>query len=149
MPNETAQINPVPAPTPVEERRLPFAYAKRQGVLVHQWENGRVKVWCRPDVDSNALAEVRRYLGAPLVLQPLELDKFDYLLRQAYEQGSTEAMEIMEDMGDDVDLSRIAQQLPEPEDLVESQDDSPIIRLLNAVLTQAVKENASDIHSEP
>jgi general secretion pathway protein E len=149
MPNETAQINPVPAPTSVEERRLPFAYAKRQGVLVQQWENGHVKVWCRPDVDSNALAEVRRYLGAPLVLQPLEKDKFDYLLRQAYEQGSTEAMEIMEDMGDDVDLSRIAQQLPEPEDLLESEDDAPIIRLLNALLTQAVKENASDIHIEP
>jgi len=132
-----------------EARRLPFAYAKRHGVLVSQWENGRAVIWCRPDVSSAALAEVRRYLGAPLVLQPLELGKFDSLLRQAYEQGSAEAMEIMEDMGDDMDLSRIAQQLPEPEDLLESEDDAPIIRLLNALLTQAVKENASDIHIEP
>jgi general secretion pathway protein E len=128
---------------------LPFAYAKRNGVLVNRWEDGYAVVWCRPDVDSNVLTEVRRYLGAPVMLEPLEADKFDYLLRQAYEQGSTEAMEIMEDMGDDVDLSRIAQQLPEPEDLLESEDDAPIIRLLNALLTQAVKENASDIHIEP
>ena len=134
---------------PPGERRLPFAYAKRHGVLIHQWEDGRALLWCRPDVNSAALAEVRRYLGAPLVLQPLEPGKFDALLRQAYEQGSTEAMEIMEDMGGDMDLSRIAQDLPEPEDLLESEDDAPIIRLLNALLTQAVKENASDIHIEP
>lgn len=86
---------------------------------------------------------------APVSLQTLDSDKFDYLLRQAYEQGSSEAMDIMGDMGDDMDLYRIAQQLPEPEDLLESQDDAPIIRLLNALLTQAVKENASDIHIEP
>jgi general secretion pathway protein E len=142
----------LPAPGDVHrggERRLPFAYAKRHGVLVQQWQDGRAHLWCRPDVSSAALAEIRRCLGAPLVLQPLEPGKFDTLLRQAYEQGSTEAMEIMEDMGDDMDLSRIAQALPEPEDLLESEDDAPIIRLLNAVLTQAVKENASDIHIEP
>lgn len=128
---------------------MPFAYAKRHGVLVNQWEGGHVVLWCRPDVTRVALAEVRRYLAAPLVLQPMEPGKFDTLLRQAYEQGSTEAMEIMEDMGGDLDLSRIAQDLPEPEDLLESEDDAPIIRLLNALLTQAVKENASDIHIEP
>jgi len=151
---ETAAPPPAIAPAAVDggagpSRRLPFAYAKRHGVLVQHWQAGRAYLWCRPDVSSAALAEIRRCLGAPLVLQPLEPGKFDTLLRQAYEQGSTEAMEIMEDMGEDMDLSRIAQALPEPEDLLESEDDAPIIRLLNAVLTQAVKENASDIHIEP
>ena len=150
MPDEIAQqVGVDSVPIPVEEKRLPFAYAKRHGVLVNHWEDGHAVVWCRPDVDSSVLSEIRRYLGAPVILQPLELERFDYLLRQAYEQGSTEAMEIMEDMGDDEDLSSIAQQLPEPEDLLESEDDAPIIRLLNALLTQAVKENASDIHIEP
>lgn len=40
------------------------------------------------------------------------------------------------------------QAMPTPEDLLESQDDAPVIRLLNAVLTQAIKQNASDIHFE-
>ncbi len=149
MLDEVTQPNLEQDSVPQEERRLPFAYAKRHGVLINQWEDGHALLWCRPDVNSAALAEVRRYLGVPLVLQPLEPGKFDALLRQAYEQGSTEAMEIMEDMGGDMDLSRIAQDLPEPEDLLESEDDAPIIRLLNALLTQAVKENASDIHIEP
>ena len=46
------------------------------------------------------------------------------------------------------DLAHLAQDLPE-QDLLDSDDDAPIIRLINAVLTQAVKENASDIHIEP
>ena len=138
-----------PAASADAPRRLPFAFAKRHGVLVNQWDHGRALVWCRQDVSAAALTEARRYLGAPVILEPLDTDRFDYLLRQAYEQGSSEAMDIMEDMGDDMDLSRIAQALPEPEDLLESQDDAPIIRLINALLTEAVKENASDIHIEP
>ncbi len=149
MLNETTQSNHEQVTARGGVKRLPFAYAKRHGVLVNQWEEGHALLWCRPDVSSAALVEVRRYLGAPLILHPLEPGKFDALLRQAYEQGSTEAMEIMEDMGGDMDLSRIVQDLPEPEDLLESEDDAPIIRLLNALLTQAVKENASDIHIEP
>lgn len=149
MLNEVIQPTPQAMPNPAGERRLPFAYAKRNGVLVNQWRDDHVALWCRPDVSSAVLSEVRRFLGMPLELQTLDPGKFEHLLRQAYEQGSTEAMEIMEDMGEDMDLSRIAQQLPEPEDLLESEDDAPIIRLLNAVLTQAVKEGASDIHIEP
>src|SRR5207302_7759130 len=50
---------------------------------------------------------------------------------------------------DTTDLAQLAQELPDKADLLDSEDDAPIIRLINAVLTQAVKENASDIHIEP
>src|SRR3569833_3368535 len=147
QPDELASATPA---APEAPRRLPFAYAKRHGVLVNQWDNGRAIVWCRPDVSAATLAEVRRYLGAPITLETIDTDRFDYQLRQAYEQGSSEAMDIMGDLGDDnMDLSRIAQALPEPEDLLESEDAAPIIRLINALLTEAVKENASDIHIAP
>jgi general secretion pathway protein E len=56
---------------------------------------------------------------------------------------------VMDDLDGSLDLDSIAQALPEPEDLVESEDDAPIIRLINALLTEAVKENGSDIHVEP
>ena len=59
------------------------------------------------------------------------------------------AMQMVEGFDDTTDLAHLAQELPEPSDLLESEDDAPIIRLINAVLTQAVKENASDIHIEP
>ena len=57
-------------------------------------------------------------------------------------------MQAMDDLGEDLDLNDVAQQLAEPEDLMESQDDAPIIRLINALLTEAVREDASDIHIE-
>ncbi len=56
---------------------------------------------------------------------------------------------MMDNIGDDLDLNDIADQLPEPEDLLESADEAPIIRLINALLAEAVKEAASDIHIEP
>jgi general secretion pathway protein E len=58
-------------------------------------------------------------------------------------------MQAVEGLDDTTDLAHLAQDLPEQADLLDSEDDAPIIRLINAVLTQAVKENASDIHIEP
>jgi len=92
---------------------------------------------------------LRRFMGMPLSLQAMDAERFEALLASSYEQGSNEAMQMMGDLGEGVDLMHAAQALPEPEDLLESEDDAPIIRLINALLTEAVKENASDIHIEP
>ncbi len=131
------------------DKRLPFAYAKRQGVLVAAVENGIANALCRPNVSSMTLAEVRRYMGLPLKLEVIAPEKFDNILQKSYEHGTSQAMQMIGEMGDELDLSSIAQQMSEPEDLLESEDDAPIIRLINAMLTEAVKENASDIHIEP
>jgi general secretion pathway protein E len=129
-------------------RRLPFAFAKRHGVLVRQMANGRAECVWRSGAQPQALAEVRRYLRSPLALEEVNEQVFDRLLREVYEAGS-DAMQAAEGLDDATDLANLARELPEQADLLESDDDAPIIRLINAVLTQAVKENASDIHIEP
>ena len=96
-----------------------------------------------------ALAEVRRHLRRPLTVERADADRFEMLLRQAYEGGSSAAMDAMGGLEEDTDLGSLAQEIPEPSDLLESEDEAPVIRLINALLTQAVKENASDIHIEP
>ncbi len=130
-------------------RRPAFGFAKRHGVLVSELGDDHATVMLRPGVDPQALIEVRRLVGCPLRLQEISEEQFDALLATSYEQGSNEAMQMMEDLGEDLDLFTVAQALPETEDLLESEDDAPIIRLINALLTEAVKENASDIHIEP
>ena len=80
------------------------------------------------------------------VVPPAE---FDRQLQQTYERESNTTMQMVDGLGEDTDLFRVAQELPEPSDLLESDDDAPIIRLINALLTSAVKDNASDIHIEP
>ncbi|HEY7741260.1 MAG TPA: ATPase, T2SS/T4P/T4SS family, partial [Steroidobacteraceae bacterium] len=129
--------------------RLPFAFAKRHGVLVRAVVDGRAQVVYREGAQPSAVAELRRFLGIPLVIERVAAPAFDELLRKAYEGGSGEAGQIVEGIEEETDLAGLAEGLPEPSDLMESEDDAPVIRLINAVLTQAIKENASDIHVEP
>lgn len=137
------------APLTDEGRLLPFSFAKRHGVLIRGYEDGVADTVYRSGAAPTSLAETRRFAGVPLRLTRLAPEAFDAILRSAYEGGTSQAMQMMEGLDDDTDLFRVAQELPEPSDLLESDDDAPIIRLINAVLTEAVKENASDIHVEP
>jgi general secretion pathway protein E len=130
------------------QRRLSFAFAKRHGVLVKQMQDGVAQCACRANASPTALAEARRFLRVSMKLERVAEPIFDELLRAAYE-GSSETMEAVEGLDETTDLAHLAQVLPEQADLLESEDDAPIIRLINAIFTQAVKENASDIHVEP
>ena len=65
-----------------------------------------------------------------------------------YARDSSEARQMVEDLGDELDLASLANSVPETEDLLEKEDDAPIIRLINALLAEAIRENASDIHIE-
>ena len=128
---------------------LPFTFAKRHGVLIRNHDNGIAETIVREGASPATLAEVRRVACMPLQLSRASVEEFEAILQETYETGSNEAMQMVEGLGADTDLLRVAQELPEPSDLLESDDDAPIIKLINAVLTSAVKENASDIHIEP
>jgi general secretion pathway protein E len=135
-----------PAAAPADHRPS-FAFAKRHGVLVKRVVEGVADCACRENATALAIAEVRRYMRVPLKLERVPEAEFDNLLRLAYEGGSY-TMQAVEGLDETTDLAHLAQDLPE-QDLLDSDDDAPIIRLINAVLTQAVRENASDIHVEP
>jgi len=128
---------------------LPFAFAKRHGVILTAHNDTRATICYRPTLTQSSLNEVRRFLRLPLQLEPVSVEQFNKLLTAHYEQHSSQSMQMMEGLGDELDLFQVAQQLSEPEDLLESDDDAPIIRLINALLSEAIKENASDIHIEP
>jgi general secretion pathway protein E len=126
------------------DNRLPFTFARRHGVLVRGMEAGVADCVYRAPASPMALAEAGRFLRMPVRLTLVDGETFDELLRKTYEGGG-ESMQLE----DTTDLGQLAQELPEQADLLESNDDAPIIRLINAVLTQAIRENASDIHIEP
>ena len=128
---------------------LSFAYAKRHKVLVTSQNKDNVEVTYCNGITPTILSELRRYYQLPVKLTPVDSEKFDKILQESYESQSGQTMTMMEGLGDELDLSSIAQELSEPEDLLETEDDAPIIRLINALLTQAVKQDASDIHIEP
>ena len=124
-------------------RRLPFVFARRHGVLL-----AGHGVQARSGASLNAVQEAQRFAGQTLALQWLSPEAFEQALSDAYQHDSSAAMQMVEDLGSDMDLVSLADQVHETEDLLEQEDDAPIIRLINAILGEAIKENASDIHVE-
>ncbi len=127
---------------------IPYSYAKRHGVLLSAIDPHSATITHKPSPNPIILRELRRRLVRPLQLQEVSAETFDNLLAKAYEADSNSAMKAAELMGEELNLDELIQQLPKTQDLLESQDDAPIIRLLNAIFSQAVKREASDIHIE-
>lgn len=128
--------------------RLPFAFARRHGVILTRDDDGQPLILVRPGAPHTALAEANRLSGGRARFSTIDAERFDQALNAAYQSDSAEAMQMVEGIGDDMDLASLADSVPETEDLLEQEDDAPIIRLINAILTEAVKSNASDIHVE-
>jgi len=144
----TGHDGPLPHPDPEVVRILPYHFAKSKGIIAARSLDNGVEVWLKPGVTAATLAEVRRTIGRPLQPIILQTATFDACLAQVYTREDNAAEKLIGDMGDAVDLATLAQELPEITDLLETEDDAPIIRLINALLTQALKEKASDIHIE-
>jgi general secretion pathway protein E len=131
------------------ERRLAYSFSRRFGLLIDE-HNGEPVIVARPDYSPAHYAEARRLLGRPATLRVVDEQAFNQLLQSQQEQGAASAISTSVDgLDTDLDLHQLVDEIAEPEDLLESADDAPIIRLINALLTEAIRENASDIHIEP
>ncbi|HHF7347011.1 TPA: GspE family T2SS ATPase variant LspE [Legionella feeleii] len=128
-------------------KRLPYLFAKNQGVIATMEEGDNILVYHLATPSLQILAEIKRLLGGKLILKEVNESEFQQQLAHIYQsQGSI--LDAAEGMEEEMDLSLLAGQLPISEDLLDNQDDAPIIRLLNALFTQAIKQKASDIHIE-
>ena len=129
-------------------QKVPYAFAKANGVLVTSADSAGAEVAVRADVSPGAIAELRRIMGVPLHARRIGNAEFDELVSTLYNGAEEGAAALAGDIAQDLDLSRLLQEIPQIEDLLESQDDAPVIRLINALFTQALRERASDIHIE-
>lgn len=127
---------------------LRFAFAKRHGVLVASTDDNTAVVMYHQMPPLAVLTEIRRLVQMPIELHQVSSEAFNEQLVKAYETDSSTAMLLAEDLGESLNLTDLMHQLPKAEDLLEKQDDAPIIRLLNALLSEAIKEEASDVHIE-
>jgi general secretion pathway protein E len=129
---------------------LPYAYAREHELLLED-KDGVLSLWTTPTPDLNAWSEVSRMTASTGIEQfhVLSAAELRQKISSVYATGESSAATVAHEVQSDVDLTRMMQELPGVEDLLEAADDAPIIRLLNALLTQAAKEGASDIHIEP
>jgi general secretion pathway protein E len=126
---------------------LPYAFA-RTAACCWRTTAGSV-LWHDGAPEPAHLSEVlRQHADAALQLQQLDAPTLAQRI-SAPIAGESSAAAVVSEVESDADLSRMMQELPAVEDLLEAADDAPIIRMLNALLTQAARDGASDIHIEP
>jgi general secretion pathway protein E len=127
--------------------QLPFSFASMHGVLL-DLEAPATTILYRPGLTSAVLAELARWLGPEFRLVAVTDAEFASRLSQAFARDNSVAVQVAEDMGADLNLARLAEEIPATGDLMEGEDSAPVIRLINALISQAVRERASDIHIE-
>ena len=129
---------------------LPYTYARAHQLLLEDDAPDGLTLWLARERDPDAaLGEVQRKYPMLRRIQLLPAAELAQRIGVAYAQGESSAAAVVSEVQSDADLSRMMQELPAIEDLLETADDAPIIRMLNALLTQAARDGASDIHIEP
>ena len=123
-----------------------FAYAQRCGVFVESSAEGNI-IFCRPDANPMIVQEVRRSLGRDAKLEKLEAHEYEDTVQNVFASSSGDTLSDMDAtmMG----LDEVAAAMEEPEDLLKSEDDAPVIKILNALFFEAIQQQASDVHIEP
>lgn len=125
---------------------LPFEFARKYSLIV---DGASDCLYLTQSTPVTAVMELQRTGALPATMEWLEKDAFEARLQSAYAGRKDSSAEVMANIKDDLDLKAVAGSLEEMGDLLDSDDDAPIIRLLNAILAEALNEKASDIHVEP
>lgn len=128
--------------------RFGFGQVHRLGALPAYRNEGAAVVWVRPDLDWSALLETQAAFDGGFTPVMIPEDAFNLAMQRAFERSGA-AADAVQDLDRVMDLESLSKDLPQTPDLLDGEDDAPIIRLLNSVLAQAVEEGASDIHVEP
>ncbi|WP_293883353.1 GspE/PulE family protein [Sphingomonas sp.] len=124
---------------------IPYGFARKFGVVLQPRTDGHMAVALREGADPRALLEIRRYLARSFDVTFADASAFDRLLSDSYKMdGEAAAMA----MGSQ-DIDALASGIPSADDLLDTANDAPAIRLINGIIADAVRQGVSDIHVEP
>lgn len=126
-----------------------YTFARERGVLVLSHDPASATVGVREDVPPHVLLEARRAVGRPLLVERLSSPEFDRRLAEIYAIDGIGADAVEDNLRQDESLDQVLQGIPRSTDLLEVEDEAPIIRLINGLIAEAIKVRASDIHVEP
>src|SRR5699024_5949926 len=116
---------------------IPYSFAKRHGVLL-RYDGNHVFIVRRANTTLIAIQEARRYLAYPAEHQLCTEQEFQQLLSSSFAGDTGESQQVAAGLEDHPDLLSLADSVPEAEDLMDQEDDAPIVRLINALLSEAI-----------
>ncbi len=128
--------------------KVPINIAKRHLILPIGSDNERIKVVTANPLNIEMIDSLSILLNARLSIYVAEPSTVISAINHAYDMLSSEAEKVMDDIEDNV-IDDFAEELSEPMDLLDASDEAPIIRFVNSLFSQAIKQRASDIHIEP
>jgi len=128
--------------------KIPIGFAKRYEMIPIREENGSVVTAAANPLHLAAVDDARALLGRKVQTVLVPGKAILSCINQVYDRASDTAQQVIEDLSTE-SLDLLASELQEPVDLLEATDEAPIIRLINSMLFQAVKDRASDVHVEP
>jgi len=130
------------------QRFVPYAFARDNAILLKPNGEREAEAWITQATPMSALNEVMRVFPGRVTPIVVEQEALNEALARDYAQPEGNAQQVVGDIEGEFDITRMMQEVPDIEDLLEAEDDAPIIRMINALLTQAARDGASDIHIE-
>ena len=128
-------------------RRLPMGLAREQGVLP-LWRNGdSVVAGIASPAGLSAVDDLRVVFGCPIQAVLVPADVLRDAIGKAFDKAARSAEAVLSEVEDEDDGGAVDLNLEE--DILDDPNQAPIIRFVNSLLTQAIKDRASDIHIEP
>ena len=127
---------------------LSYKYCKENQILLEKDHNQLIIKYTN-DTKISAISYLQKYFNLPLNLSKLPFKEFNKALSDNFTNNTSASEDLIENIDENIDLDSLVSNLPKTEDLLDDSNDAPVIRLINAILSEAIKDGASDIHIEP
>lgn len=135
--------------TDLADLDLSYGFARDKGIVLLERNGATAKIGVRNGADPFALVEARRVIRLPFTIEPLDGPAFERALTEHYARERVSGDEAEAALDKDSDLASLIEGIPQTADLLDGDDDAPVIRLINGLIYEAVKRKASDVHIEP
>ena len=129
---------------------LPINFAKRNKLVPIEVKRGKMIVAMADPINIQPLDDLRVLFDLHIESVISTEREIQSAINRYYEQASNSPEEVIQDMNGE-DSTQILSELEEAEaeDLLDVTSEAPVIKLVNLILSQAIKSRASDIHIEP
>lgn len=131
-----------------EDIDLSYKYCKDNQVLFEKDEN-LLSIKCTEDTKISAISYLQKYFDLPLNVSKISFQDFSKALSESFTNNASSSEDLIQGVDENIDLDSLVSNLPKTEDLLDDSNEAPVIRLINAILSEAIKDGASDIHIEP
>ena len=131
-----------------EDIDLSYKYCKDNQVLFEKEEN-LLSIKCTEDTKISAISYLQKYFDLPLNVSKISFQDFSKALSESFTNNTSSSEDLIQGVDENIDLDSLVSNLPKTEDLLDDSNEAPVIRLINAILSEAIKDGASDIHIEP